>query len=851
MAKTKCYIDYKGASNLRIPYDTKKLDNIEQTVKLQLQAEGKDFTDIDAVSEKISELINSEQRTATQRMLNKTDTYLKLKRIRASITEMKNNGLSVGEQLDRVNANIIDSYDVYGEVPLAAAIKANEVNFPGEFFDKVRKQLNPDGGDKIDPLDFFDNINDIGDFYTEINALFKNPNNANSVTKNTNAFKVAKEFLNSRIGINEIRKLSGRSTALNELQIRPKWSINKIQKKDKEQFVNKIANALDEEVHGDIARRTTLANNLYENMTNNGHWREQGDIQPKNLKNNWIPIENREPNFSFSDGRALVEIMEEYTDHSAKHTILLDFNEIARTTALMQKFGGDYKNGAEEYKKIMDDLLAKSGDNLVSLRNSETRGIKHFIDEKVNPQAVESYQFGSTMRSVRHWQTATKLGGATLTSLLDIPNFIFTSKHLFGLPRSKVLASLFQYGYKGAPKEYAKYAESLLMGMDTYLGNINDRFGHLGQGVAGASENRWAMVSNAVLRLSGLNWWTEGRRAMAVGIYGGELGKLITTKTEWNDIGKTFRGQLEKYGLTEKEWKQLLNDQPIDTKGRIDIYAIKQRDYELSYGKNSTRQKITAAMRDAMDTMVTTTSDYDVIAGRIFSQPGTWGSELVRTMTQFKSHPIAFTRKTFTRVWKSADSKTKAVAKLAMLSAEMFLMGMAVVMLKDIVKGKNPRDPANDMNLWIQAAEQSGMWGLWSDAMLQFVGANALSQFTDEPETGFLSQNDLMKQLLGPFISDIIGVAPNPGDLAKRFKNDDWDGLFQPTTDNLLRTVPGQNIWWLTMFRRLIVNDYILERTDPARYRKQQKKLRKKAQDNRFNNSNNNIVYDKLKEIIE
>jgi len=86
MAKTKCYLDYKGASNLRIPYDTKKLDNIEQTVKLQLQAEGKDFTDIDAVSEKISELINSEQRTATQRMLNKTDTYLQ------AVEEVRDNG---------------------------------------------------------------------------------------------------------------------------------------------------------------------------------------------------------------------------------------------------------------------------------------------------------------------------------------------------------------------------------------------------------------------------------------------------------------------------------------------------------------------------------------------------------------------------------------------------------------------------------------------------------------------------------------------------------------------------------------------------------------------------------------
>jgi len=851
MAKDKCYIDYKGASSLRIPYDIKKLEKIEQTVKNMLQAEGKDFTDIDIVSEKISELINNEQRTATQQMLSKTDTYLKLKRIRESITEMEKNGLSVGERLDRMNAMIIDSYDVFGGVPLAAGIKANEVNLLGEFLEKVRKQLNANGGDEIDPLDFLKKAEDMGDFFTEMNALMKDPNNANSVTKNTNAFKVAKEYVNSRFAINEQRKLSGKNVAFNETRLRPKWSINKIQKADREQFVNRIANALDVDVHGDLARRTTLAENLYDNMTNNGHWREQGDIQPKNLKNNWIPLDDREPSFSFSDGRALVDIIQDYSDHSPNHTLLLDFKEVARNTALVQKFGGDYKNGAEEYKRILTDLLSRSTDNAVSLRSQETKGIINFIDEQVNPQLIEAFNFGSTFRKIRHWQAATKLGSAVVTAILDIPNFVFSGRHLFGLPTSKVLASIFQYGYKGAPKDYAKYAEKMLMGMDTYLDNIMDRFGHLGQGVAGASENRWAMVSNAVFKLSGLNWWTEGRRAMAVSLYGSELGELITKKSNWNDINKTFRAQLEKYGLTEKEWKQLLRDQPVDGKGRIDIYAIKENDYELSYGKSSTRQKLIASMRDAMDTMVTTASDYDVIAGRLFNRPDSWGGEVIRTLFQFKTHPITFTRKTFTRAWKSADSKTQAFARLTELTAEMFLIGMAVVMLKDLAKGKNPRDPLEDGNIWIQAAEQSGMWGLWSDTLIQFGGSYFLSQFTDEAETGFLSQNDQAKQLLGPFISDLMRFTPALGDLAKRYKDDNWDGMLQPTTDGLLRTVPGQNIWWLSMFRRLIVNDYILQRTDPAGYRKQQKKLRKKAQDNRFNNSNNNIVYDKLKEIIE
>ncbi len=43
--------------------------------------------------------------------------------------------------------------------------------------------------------------------------------------------------------------------------------------------------------------------------------------------------------------------------------------------------------------------------------------------------------------------------------------------------------------------------------------------------------------------------------------------------------------------------------QPLDENGRIDLYAIKELSFEFSYGKASTRQKVTAAINDAVDTL--------------------------------------------------------------------------------------------------------------------------------------------------------------------------------------------------------------------------------------------------------
>ena len=50
-----CFINYKGTSTVTVPYDQTKLRQVEEQIKSELQAEGKSFNDIDAVSEKITE----------------------------------------------------------------------------------------------------------------------------------------------------------------------------------------------------------------------------------------------------------------------------------------------------------------------------------------------------------------------------------------------------------------------------------------------------------------------------------------------------------------------------------------------------------------------------------------------------------------------------------------------------------------------------------------------------------------------------------------------------------------------------------------------------------------------------
>tara|TARA_R100001443_G_scaffold103245_1_gene111583 strand:- start:2161 stop:4671 length:2511 start_codon:yes stop_codon:yes gene_type:complete len=834
MARERCYGEYTARSKTK---SWRQEDAERELVKIkeQLAREGKTFdstVDQDlAVFKAYEKTINNTQKNSTQKMMKRLSTFDALTRIEDQIIDIKNK--SPKTLMNRIVGMVFNTNDTKGLVPFEQLMKTNEKLTLGDFFQKVSKAI-----DGEDPAAYLTNKKNFGQVMSEYNEFFKNPNTSKSVTGNTQAFNVARELFDAQFKIAEMKKSNGFNSLLSDLRLRPKWSMRKIKKANKDQFVDRIANALDPEVHGDVLRRQELANDLYENMLkDNSDWRMQGDKSPQNIDvDNHIPMEDRKPTLAFKDGDAYVGLIDDFADGDSMVSLLMQFREMARETALVQFFGADYRQGFQQFKRLVDD----------NIQTKETKAALHYLENKVNPVHLEHNTSASIMTGLRGFQASSKLGSAVITALMDVPAMIFSGKHLFGLPTHKLIGSFFGYSFKGAPQDFRKYAEYMLEGVDTYLNNVGDRFGHIGQGTAGDFENIGAKTANAVFKLSGLNWWTEGRKAMALGIYGKELGNLIKGKTAWDTLKPQFKQQLEKFGIRKKDWINLQKTQPLDANGRLDIFAVVERDWEFSYGKSSLRQKLSAAFNDAVDTMIMTPGDYDIAVGALFNEPGSWGSEISKTLLQFKTHPIAYTRKIIARSYKGTDSKLEFAKNMTILGTEMMLMGIAVVQLKEIVKGKQPRR-LDDANLYIRAAEQSGAYGLFSDVFMQFVGQGVISQFTDEPTSSFRSEQDKASQLLGPLVGDILSITTAPEVIFKDILNGKTEGLLNKTSDQLLSYVPFQNIWWLTMFKRMLIHDYWKERTNPRAYRKQQKRLQKIANDNRVGGKTNNIIYDTIR----
>lgn len=826
----KCFINYRNKT--KNSWKQKDLESFVDKTREELAFEGKSFdTNVDgdlAVWKKIEQTIGSEQKRATQNMMRRLSTNEAINERLDEFRRITKNLKDPKKLINKFVSMVFNTNDTR-TLPFEMMRKTNFKNMFGDFLQRVSKQIEGE-----DAVRYLKDKKNFGQVMTEYNQFYKNPNAVKSITGNTRAFRVAKELFDAQFKVAELKRSFGHNTLLGDLRLRPKWSFFRIKKANEEEFISRIANALDDEVHGSIDRRRGLAKNLYDNMSNpEGKWREQGDLEYQNLDaDNWIDPADRKPAFAFKDGDALMGIVNDYADVDMRRQLQLQFDEMARETALVQFLGADYKRGLNELFEEMDEQLGRLAPKSKLL--NDYRAARTYLEKFVSPEHLEHNMGASYMTGVRGFMASSKLGSAVITALMDIPAFIYSGKHLFGLPTHKLIGSIFGWGYKGAPQDYAKYAEYMLEGVDSYLGHIADRFGHIGSGAGGAFEEAGSIWANRVFKWSGLNFWTEGRKAMATGIYGKELGNLIKSKIKWDDIRPTFRQNLEKFGINKKDWNNLTTKQPLDANGRLDIFQVEEWDFEFSYGKSSLRQRLSATFNDAVDTMVMTPGDYDIAAGALFADPGTAGEQVFKTMFQFKSHPIAYTRKIIWRSGKQANNKIEFLTNMSILTTEMMLMGVVVVQLKDFLRGNQPRN-WDDGNLWIRAAEQSGALGLISDTLLQFGGSQKLSQwFTDEPESAFVSRSQKASQLLGPFLSDINKLTDGGKSMS------DFSLMLAESF------LPFQNVWWAAMFKRWLIHDYIKQRTDKKSYRRQQKKLKKIARDNRIDGKPNNIIYDTI-----
>jgi hypothetical protein len=422
------------------------------------------------------------------------------------------------------------------------------------------------------------------------------------------------------------------------------------------------------------------------------------------------------------------------------------------------------------------------------------------------------------------------------------------ARGLYRLPATRVLKNLFGFELRGSKAQKQKQARYLGIGVEGMLGNLQERFALRGTEAAGTYEKGMHSLAYNLFKLSGLNWWTDGRKAMSANMLLADLGENISKGKTWNQLNKQYKARLSRFGIDESDWGRMLQEKPLSPDGEniFDLYALSERDSELSFGKIPLRQRLHAFIDDGVDSMVITPGQFDVEMSSLFTDPRGVGGQMIKSMFQFKAHPMTFFRKQWLGDYGSTKDKVRSIAFMA---GQLTLLGMGVVMLKDIAAGRQPR-ALNDPELYVRAFEIGGAGGILTDMFMTYGGKDILGAVTGADENSFFGSNAAINTL-GPLLGDFIrlgaavGIAGAEGIRAIGDEEFDMKKL-KPLTRLVTNNIPFQNLWYTKMLYRKYIHEAMIEYTDPKGFRQYKKRYIKEARDERVGGKYNNIIYESL-----
>lgn len=419
----------------------------------------------------------------------------------------------------------------------------------------------------------------------------------------------------------------------------------------------------------------------------------------------------------------------------------------------------------------------------------------------------ESRRIALGFSAVRSWQTAAKLGSATLSAVTDVGFQAFT-RRFNGLPAVSVLGDYLKLLRPGAEAD-RRLAVRMGLIAEEWANHVSSQHRYLGEELAGEFSRR---LAETTLRVSGLSHWTQaGRWAFGMEF----LGHLT------DQVGKSFdaldaplRDAMQRYGIGADGWERIRATPLKQERGAEWLMPGDIADRELG---------------DRLLEMIQTETDFAVPTPDLrtrsimhsVGKAGTWWGETVRTATQFKGFGISILLMHGRRMLEQQGAWSRA-GYAAGLMIPLTLMGGLALQLKEIAKGKDPRpvwdedDPGATATFWSAAMLQGGGFGIFGDF---------LSASTNRFGGGF------GETLAGPTIGLVSDVGQaSIGNVARAA-----DGKDTRFGADALRIAKGEipvatSLWYTRLaFERLAV-DQIQREIDPN-YRQSWRRMEKRARD--------------------
>ena len=406
----------------------------------------------------------------------------------------------------------------------------------------------------------------------------------------------------------------------------------------------------------------------------------------------------------------------------------------ARNVALMETLGTNPRAMFDRLVTEYQQEGIKDGSaSALNEKRSRLKGMMDVADGAVDiPGSVSLARISS---GIRAWNSMAKLGGAVLSSLPDIATAAGELRYqgrgfLSGL--ADQVASFF--GSMSSKSVKRDVAERLGVGFDGMIGAVISRIT-----AADALPGRIAKWQNNYFRLNVMTWWTDSHEAGFGSIMARDLA-LVADKG-FDALPVERQRVLSQFGIGGPEWEIIRAHGNFDAEDGVryivpDMLDDAPDDVFVGLIEGKVTATKTKNARDVLDGKLRAyyadRTSFGVLKGGIREkfattqglQAGTAAGEAVRFFMQFKNYSVSHVNKTLGRFGQE-DTFWKVPGGLARMpwgekrqAAQMILamtaLGYLSMSMKDIAKGREPRDPL-DPKAWGQAFLQGGGAGIYGD----------------------------------------------------------------------------------------------------------------------------------------
>lgn len=397
--------------------------------------------------------------------------------------------------------------------------------------------------------------------------------------------------------------------------------------------------------------------------------------------------------------------------------------------------------------------------------------------------------FAKGSAALRNYLTSAHLGSAILSSVTDF-NTQRIAAGFVGMSKLGPMRQLMRLATSSEMRKVAAEA-GLIFENAVDVGNAVARYEMEDLHIEAA-----ARMADLTIRSSGLGWLTEIQRQA----FGMEfMSKAVKwQKSSWADLDPKAKRMFESYGITGQDWGQI-QAAKIHT-AQNGLQLLRAQEIAETAG-NSLADRYMEAMTSLTEYAVPSTDLFGRAGVINKTQPGTILGEAARFGLQFKSFPVTIMVTQLGRIMSEAYQGRPGTALTygAGLLVGNTLMGALALQLKELSKGRDPRD-ATTAEFWAASVAQGGGAGIFGDFFFADVNrfGGSIGQTMMGPGVGFL--DDMLRLTVGNARELALGEDTNFG---------------REMVGMLRRYTPGGSLWYLRLAYEREVLDQIQTIVDP------------------------------------